>query len=309
MKKTLKWRLSCLLLGLTLLLSGCSYSGNKNASNKSSDAVVSSDHSRAGAVESQNSKSQASTNSSSASKSSSQGTSETTTLPDVQNHRMIIYNAQLTVTVKNIAAFQKEIEDTMKEYHGYMVQMTQNQGAEKKQATLTLRIPQQDFYTFINLIEKKAGSVDHKRITGEDVTKQYVDFQSRLKAKELVESRLTSFLKKATKTEDLLSISNQLGTVQEEIETIKGQMKYLKNQSDLSTININVLEKAPTKIDTTHLNTWQKTKGMFKSSINGLTSFFSWLVIVLIGYSPVWIILLIIGLAIYFYLKKRKNKE
>lgn len=53
-------------------------------------------------------------------------------------------------------------------------------------------------------------------ITGQDVTEEYIDLESRLKSKQAVESRLLSFMEQAEKTEDLLAISKDLAKVQEE---------------------------------------------------------------------------------------------
>ncbi len=85
-----------------------------------------------------------------------------------------------------------------------------------------------------------------RNISGDDVTEEYVDLESRLKSKRVVEERLISFMNNAEKTEDLLKISEDLAEVQEEIETIEGRKKFLENQTSLSTIIITLYENKVT---------------------------------------------------------------
>lgn len=231
------------------------------------------------------------------------------TLNKATDSRMIVYNAQLTVDVARISTFQSKIEQTVTQDKGYMVQMSQNTVDKQHHALLTLRVPQGKFYALINDVEKNSQQVQKKHISGQDVTKQYVDLQARLKAKQMVKARLTSYLKKATKTQDLLDISNQLDQVQTAIETIKGQMNYLKNQSALSTITITINETTKAKIDTKHLNTWQKTGQLFKQTINGIVQFVSVVVIGIVGLSPIIIILILIAIGIFLYRRRKKSKD
>src|SRR5690625_6804027 len=97
---------------------------------------------------------------------------------------------------------------------------------------MTVRIPEKHFQTFLTDTEEEAAEVLSRNVSGQDVTEQYVDLESRLKSKHAVEERLLAFMEDAKKTEDLLKISKDLATVQEDIEVIVGKMKYLENQSE-----------------------------------------------------------------------------
>ncbi len=112
--------------------------------------------------------------------------------------------------------------------------------------------------------------VHQRNVSGSDVSEEYVDLESRLKSKRTVESRLLEFMQKATTTEDLLKISSDLARVQEEIEQITGRIKYLDNQVDYSTIIITINENNINVPELTNkdLNTWEKIKKQFMTSIN-----------------------------------------
>ena len=62
--------------------------------------------------------------------------------------------------------------------------------------------------------------------SGQDVTDQYVDLQSRLRNLEATEATIRSFLEKAETVEESLQVNRQLSEITDQIEEIKG--KYLK---------------------------------------------------------------------------------
>ena len=88
--------------------------------------------------------------------------------------------------------------------------LSQRMGYEQVSGSITVRIPQKSFQAFLRDAEGQAAEVLQRRITGTDVTEEYVDLDSRLKSKRVVEERLITFMETAEKTEDLLKISADL---------------------------------------------------------------------------------------------------
>lgn len=227
--------------------------------------------------------------------------------------RKIIYNAYLHIQIKDYQKSLDQIIENVEKYNGYVVDsmMSQNHDQDNLYGEITVRVPQDKFRDFLALVEEGSSKVIDRSITGQDVTEEYVDLQSRLKSKRVVESRLLTFMEEATKTEDLLAISKDLATVQEEIETIVGRMNYLQNQADLATVTIS-LEEKNVKVGTIgndQLNTWEKTKDQFKKSINFLIATFSSLVVLLVGNLPILILISIITFAIVFIIKRKKGRN
>ena len=73
------------------------------------------------------------------------------------------------------------------------------------------------------------------------MTAEYVDLQSRLKNFEAAEAQLNEILEKATETEDVVNIFNQLVYYREQIEVVKGQIKYYDEAAALSAINVRII--------------------------------------------------------------------
>lgn len=224
--------------------------------------------------------------------------------------RMVIYNADIRMRVKDYQKAQVDMEVKAKKYGGFIVQSNvYKDDKDQMSGSLTVRIPQEHFYDFLHDAEGAAIEVVERNVNGQDVTEEYVDLQSRLRSKRTVEERLLEFMKKAQKTEDLLKISNDLANVQEEIEQIVGRMKYLENQTSLSTISISLFEEnvIVPSIEKGDLNTWEKTKKQFMVSTNFLLVAISGIFVFFIGNLPVLITFSILLIVIYFGIKKHLN--
>ncbi|GEN52929.1 DUF4349 domain-containing protein [Halobacillus faecis] len=231
---------------------------------------------------------------------------------EAQQERMMIYEAHIDLETKDFDNFQQNLQSQMNQHGAYMVETNVHKTERgNRQGHIRIRVPQPNFEGLLSGFETISDQIISRNINSRDVTKNYVDLEARLKAKEEIEARLLSFLEEATATEDLLEISQDLERVQSDIESLKGEMNYLENQSDFSTITISFTE---TKVlvggvDQQDLNTWERTKQAFFKSINGITSIASWLFIAAVGYSPVLIpVIIVIVLGIWLR-KKRKNKS
>src|SRR5690606_38457488 len=109
--------------------------------------------------------------------------------------------------------------------------------------SFVIKVPASGFQSFLTGLEKLKKDEEFQRhVQGQDVTEEYVDLTSRLKAKQVVEARLLSFMEKATDTKDLLEFSNELARVQEEIERIKGRMRYIDENVSFSTVELRMYQ-------------------------------------------------------------------
>ncbi len=235
---------------------------------------------------------------------------ETESSKETKTQRMIIHNAAISANVKELSVAQEKITQKVKKYNGYIVESTVYQASESNSyGKMVVRVPEEHFETFLVEAESEVTKVLEHNVTGEDVTEQYVDLESRLKSKRAVEARLLVFMEKAEKTEDLLKISDDLAKVQEEIEIIVGKMKFLENQTSLSTIEMTLYENkiVVPSIENDDLNTWEKIKKQFVTSINFLLSIGSSILVLLLGNLPVLIILGVLAFISYSLFKRRKK--
>ncbi|AOH56872.1 hypothetical protein ABE28_021215 [Peribacillus muralis] len=227
------------------------------------------------------------------------------------DERKVIHQAQLELKVKNVEKVQRKIEEKAKEYGGYVVESNvYRENEEKMEGAITVRVPEARFQDFLSASEGEASKVVGRNVTGQDVTEQYVDLKARLKSKKTVEERLLAFMQEAKKTEDLLKISTDLAAVQEEIEQLTGQMKYIENQTSYSTVTITLSQDGiiVPGIDNEDLNTWERTKKQLATSANLLLKAGSGIIVFIIGNLPILVIVGGAGVLVHGAMSRRGKK-
>ncbi|MGZ9814452.1 DUF4349 domain-containing protein [Peribacillus simplex] len=227
------------------------------------------------------------------------------------DERKVIHQAQLELKVKNLEKAQMKIENKVAEFGGYVVESNvYREDEELVEGTITVRVPEAHFQDFLADSEGEASEVVGRNVTGQDVTEQYVDLKARLKSKRTVEERLLAFMKDAEKTEDLLKISSDLAVVQEEIEQLTGQMKYLENQTSYSTVTITLTQDqiVVPGIDNKELNTWERTKKQLATSANLILKAGSGIIVFIIGNLPILIILSGACAVVHWVIKRRGKR-
>jgi hypothetical protein len=225
---------------------------------------------------------------------------------------MIIHKAVMSVNVKELDKAQSNIEQKVEQYGGYIVESNVYQEDDQTSSgKMIVRIPEKNFEKFLVDAEGEAAEILERNVTGQDVTEQFVDLQSRVKSKRAVEERLLEFMSNAQKTDDLLKISSDLATIQEEIEVMVGKMKYLENQTSFSTIELSMYENRVVvpDIDSKELNTWGKTQKQLATSTNALLATGSAFIVFFIGNLPVLVILVGIAVVVYWIIKRRIRRE
>lgn len=221
--------------------------------------------------------------------------------------RKVIYNAYISMEVKSFRETRDNIESRVTQLDGYIVQTSQNESEQDIGGHLTVRVPEDVFSDFLDDVEKLADKLLQREVTGSDVTEEYVDLESRLKAKQAVEERLLAFMEDAQETEDLLKISQDLSNVQEEIEQLTGRIKYLDNQVAYATVNINITQPLVNRGITgeDERNTLAAAWHALIASTNGLLNLFSGLFVFLAGAMPVLIILTVIAVPLWIWWRKK----
>lgn len=233
--------------------------------------------------------------------------------------RMIIENAEITIVVADVEARMEEIQTMATTMGGFVVSSnvykTFRNNVEAPEATLTIRVPSESLNDALDQIKENAVEVQNETRSGQDVTAQYVDLQSRLKNLEAAERQLTDILETATETEDVVNIFNQLVYYREQIELVKGQMKYYEEAAALSAISIRIVAEAT--IQPIEIGGWEP-QGVARDAIQDLIyfwqSFVEFLIYFFLNTVPV---LITIGIPLYLvflgvralYRKMRGNRK
>jgi hypothetical protein len=212
----------------------------------------------------------------------------------------IIKTGNLRFETSNMEETAFALQKLIKKYHATI----QNNTEEKIDYTInhyfTIRLPNQNFDSFIQELSNGVDYFDTKNISIEDVTEEYIDVTSRIKTKKALEQRYLELLKKANKVTEMLEIEHQLATVREEIEAKEGRLKYLQNKVSMSTINIEFYKVIERKVGAQN-SFGTKFVNALKSGFNGISTFFLWVI-------EVWPFIIIL-VALIFFIRKRIKKK
>ncbi|MEK4851021.1 DUF4349 domain-containing protein [Paenibacillus sp. FSL H7-0756] len=222
-------------------------------------------------------------------------------------NKKLIYKANLNMEVSDYGAAQTEVRNMVTLAGGYIIEFSENMSEYEQGGTFILKVPAAGFSPFLNNLEKIKHEKLQRSIQGQDVSEEYVDLESRLKAKQMMEAQYIDFMKKATKPADLVQFANQLGEIQEQIEQIKGRMRYIDQNVSFSTVELRLYqtEKSLTLTKTNAQGPLgERASEALKSSMKALSVMFQWLVVVLAAALPV---LLVAGVVVALVLWLRKS--
>lgn len=168
----------------------------------------------------------------------------------VTQERLVIRNANLTLVVTDPTASVDAISKMAEEMGGFVVSSYLYEtaygsgGLTATQGTITIRVPAEQLNAALDEIKAAAIEIRSENISGEDVTQQYVDLESRLRNLEAAEEQLQEIMGSAVRTEDVMMVYNQLVQVRGEIESVKGQMQYFEQSARLSAISVELIPDA-----------------------------------------------------------------
>lgn len=156
--------------------------------------------------------------------------------------RKIIRNGELTLETESPTEGLRKITSIAEAHGGFVVtsEFKQNPvapGANPSQSvTVIARVPASEFADAFDQIRGTGVRVIQERVTGQDVSEEYLDLQARLRNKKALEGQFLEIMKQARKVEEALDVQSQLSDVRTEIERLEGRRRFLENQSALSTI-------------------------------------------------------------------------
>ncbi len=164
--------------------------------------------------------------------------------------RLVIRNAYLSVVVPDPSTTVDQIAQLANQLGGFVVSSSVFQttfpesGVTADQASITIRVPAEKMDEALKSIKQGATEVRSENVTGEDVTQEFTDLESSLRNLKAAEEQLLNIMDSATKTEDVLSVFNQLTQIRSEIEVTQGRIQYLSEASRLSAISVDLIPDA-----------------------------------------------------------------
>lgn len=210
-------------------------------------------------------------------------------------------DALLSALTEQIAAMSGYVED-QSIYNGSAYSTRRYRNAD-----LTIRIPAEDVDDFTQAVAGVANVISSSKNL-EDVTLQYSDTETRVKALETEQTRLLELMESAENMADLLEIESRLTEVRYELERYSSRLKLYDNQIDYATIDLDiqeVQEYTPTEEPTF----WQRIRDGFLSSLKGLGTGAVDILVWVIATSPYLVVAAAVAYLLLRLLRRRKARK
>ncbi|MCG2417485.1 DUF4349 domain-containing protein [Aequorivita sp. F47161] len=221
--------------------------------------------------------------------------------PPLQDEQKIIKTARLAYETKDVDATHKKILQLASQYKGLVQSDNSGKDYNRIYKNLVVRIPTENFQSFVDGISEGVSYFDRRDISRQDVSEEFVDLQARLKAKRTLEDRYLELLKKANNVKEMLEIERELSNIREEIEAKQGRLQYLQTQVSMSTVHI---EFYKTTAETGVTQSYgQKMKNALQGGWNGISVFF----IGILYLWPLFLVAITVVIILRIFLKRKKK--
>lgn len=218
--------------------------------------------------------------------------------------KKIVKEGEVHFESKNISKTRTALYNSLVKLGGYIAEENQtNEGdSARKEYSLKIRVPANNFDQFLNSISTAAERIDSKNIRIKDVTSYYIDLSAQLVNKKALEARYLELLKRGTKIADLLAIENKVAEIRSDIDSTQGNLEYLKSQVAYSALDITFYIKPVVKY-----NEHSFGDRLITALSGGITALSS-LLIGFVSLWPLWV-LSVLGYFIFRTWKKRTTRK
>ena len=160
------------------------------------------------------------------------------------------------------------VTEAVRRYQGFVVS-SEVFGEEDRRGRMVLRVPADRFEEVLSML-RGLGTVERERVEGEDVSEEFVDLEARLRNLESQEGVLLRLMNEAASVSDTIRVQGELSTVQQQVEQIRGRLRFLRDRTSFGTIALDVSEPGAAQAPGVFGRAWQQAVAGFVAVVGGL---------------------------------------
>jgi hypothetical protein len=161
--------------------------------------------------------------------------------------RKIIRTSSLEMVVPHPAETAEKITAMAEGMGGYL-ETASGGGQNATSATLTIRVPAARLQEARAEIRKLGLRVESEKVDAQDVTRQYVDQDARIRNLRAEEAQLLTILKLAATVKDMMAVSERLSEVRGQIEQQQAEFNELSRQIETVAIAISLRTESEAQV-------------------------------------------------------------
>lgn len=217
--------------------------------------------------------------------------------------KKIIKDGSMSIRTESIAEAKKNIDTILKKIDGYYEKEETENNSHEISHQLMIRVPAIHFDKLIIALENGGNTIVNKSIQARDITEEYVDIQTRLAHKRAYLQRYRELLAKAQNIDDIVTVENSIRTLEEEIESKEGRLRYLDDQVAYSTLHIRLFNEKEYIYEPQQQGGFiEKVKRSLSYGWIGIVEFTLWMI-------SLWPIVLLVPLLIVIIKRIRKKRK
>jgi len=166
-----------------------------------------------------------------------------------QAGRVLVKNGNMGIIVPDVPAALDAITEAAEKLGGFSssrsTSASESHGGklsdwQPRDGHVTVRVPSSSFAELRAGIRRIAKWVEHDSENVNDVTEQFFDAKSRIGVLEAAVARFQALMDKATDANSIANLASQATRMQERLESLKGQLRRLRDQASLSTLSVSL---------------------------------------------------------------------
>ena len=228
----------------------------------------------------------------------------------------MIFRANLELETTEYDKAREDIAALVNQLGGYFQdQNSSNYAAGYRSASYTVRVPAEQFDTFLHQIGNLCN-VRRQSQSAEDVSEYYYDTESRLETAKIKLDRLQELLARAESMEDIITIENSISDVEYQIEALSGELRHYDALIGYSTIYVTLNEVYKfTEVETAPMTFGERIGSAFRDGLRDfeytMEDFAEWLAYSWLGILVFILVLVVVVKIIHrvFKLPRRKKKD
>lgn len=234
----------------------------------------------------------------------------------------LVYHCNLALETLDYAGTMKSIKEAIAQYGGVIQSENETDSSyewyyadyQKTQGTMRnyieIRVPSKNYDSFVSALDG-VGKITSKSSSIDNISQQYYDTTTQIDALKIQEKNLLEMMEQCDTIEDMLTVQERLTTVQYELNRLQTSKRYMDVDVAYSYVNISIEEVMEFRVEEEPVkkNTFaDRLVNTIKSTGSGFLMF---LEIVLFLFIRLFPYLVIIGIILFFALRKtiKRNKE
>jgi Domain of unknown function (DUF4349) len=154
----------------------------------------------------------------------------------------IVKTGEVGLEVDSVAVILAQVRAMALEMGGYVG--GSQAGTQEQTASVTLRVPADRFDELITRLQELPDvELMSMSTREEDVTRQIVDLDARIRNLEASEASYRALLERAERIEDVLTVQGRLDEVRGQIEQLEAQVQTIEGQAALSTLTVTIIPR------------------------------------------------------------------